>query len=99
MPPYWKGTITGIRVIEWAKVLGAPPIKIASLQFLEKSEKPGDDSVRFIEVSLPEGDDGAAYKVGQTVEMPVRITAKDKKVYYRAESAPAQTSAPRAAKA
>ncbi|AXK79521.1 hypothetical protein DW352_02700 [Pseudolabrys taiwanensis] len=75
---------------------GGPLTKIASLQFLERSEKQGDDSVRFFEIGLPEGDDGSAYKVGQAVEMPVRITARDKKIYYRAESAPVANAAPRA---
>lgn len=97
MPPYWEGAITGIRVIEWAKTPGAALTRIASLQFLEKSDKPGDDSVKFVEVSLPDGDDGSAYKVGQTVKLPIRITAKDRKIYYRAESGPVTNASPRPA--
>lgn len=99
MPVYIEGTPVGIRKGEWAKQPGATPTPYAVLQFAEKSEKPGDDSIKFIEVSLPEGDDGSTYKVGQTVKLPVRITAKDRKIYYRAEAqaeTAAQPAGPRA---
>jgi len=98
MPILLEGVIAGVRSGEYVRTPGQPATKYAALQFVEKSEKQGDESVKFIEVSLPDGDDGSAYKVGQSVKLPVRVTAKDKKIYYRAESAPAQTSAPRAAK-
>jgi hypothetical protein len=86
MAVFFEGSIAGIRKGEWAKQPGATPTKYASLQFAEKSDRPDDESIRFIEVSLPDGDDGSAYKVGQTVKLQVRVTARDKKIYYRAES-------------
>jgi hypothetical protein len=81
MPVIFEGPITGIRKGEWARTPGAAPVKYAVLQFTEKAE---DDAIKFIEVNLPDGDDGSTYKVGQTVKLPVRVTAKDKKIYFRA---------------
>jgi hypothetical protein len=75
MPIIVKGEIAGVRSGEFDKK------KYAVLQFSEDVE---DGSVRFFEVNLPDDADFSAYKRGQTVELPVRISAKDKKIYYRA---------------
>lgn len=99
MPVFFEGAIAGIRKGEWTRQPGAAPTKYAVLQFMEKSDRPDDDAMKFIEVNLPDGDDGAAYKVGQSVKLPVRVTAKDKKIYYRAESGPAPATPRATAKA
>jgi hypothetical protein len=103
-PLFFEGTTIGRRTGEWVKTPGAPPTKYGALQILEKSERPGDESVKFIEINLPDGDDGSAYKVGQTVRLRVKVTAKDKKIYYRVEedangAAPAGTPLRAGAKA
>ena len=87
MPFIYRGEVTGIRTGEYGNK------KYAVLQCLEKVE---DGSVKFIEVNLPDGTDPAAYKGGQSVELPIRISAKDKKIYYRALT-PAAASAVRPA--
>lgn len=92
----YENVIAGIRKGEWSKTPGAPPVKYAALQFTEKSDKPGDEAMKFIEVNLPDGDDGSSYKVGQMVRLQVRVSAKDKKIYYRAEGSAAPTTPPRA---
>jgi hypothetical protein len=52
----------------------------AVLQFMERSEK----GLKLIEINLPDGADHSAFKEGAVVEVPVRVTARDGKVYYRA---------------
>jgi hypothetical protein len=83
----YRGEVTGIRTGEYDNK------KYAVLQFVEKAE---DGSVKFIEVNLPDGTDPATYKNGQAVELPIRISAKDKKIYYRAIG-PGSSPAPRPA--
>lgn len=75
MPVLFRGEISGIRTGEFDKK------KYAVLQFAEKAE---DDAMRFIEVNLPDDTDSSIFKVGQQVEFAMRISAKDKKIYYRA---------------
>lgn len=75
MPAFFRGEITGIRTGEYDRK------KYAVLQFLEKVD---DGSVRFVEVNLPDDTDPAIYKVGQQVDLPIRVSAKDKKIYFRA---------------
>lgn len=87
MPAFYRGEITGIRTGEYDKK------KYAVLQFVEKVD---DSSVRFVEVNLPDDTDPALYRIGQSVDLPVRISAKDKKIYFRAIG-PSATPGPRAA--
>lgn len=90
MPTFFRGEITGIRTGEFDNK------KYAVLQFLEKVD---DGSVRFVEVNLPDGTDPAIYKAGQTVDLPIRVSAKDKKIYYRVISPTVQGPTRPAAKA
>jgi hypothetical protein len=80
---YIRGEVTGKRTGQYE---GKP---YAALQFLDRLE---DGSVRFIEVNLPDGADHTVYRVGQSVDLRVLVSARDKKIYYRAvgtASAPA----------
>lgn len=62
----------------------------AVLQFVERRE---DGAIRLVEVNLPDGADHTTYEQGKDVELPVTVSAKDNKVYFRAQidaSAPAR---------
>jgi hypothetical protein len=89
MPILFRGVIAGVRKGEFQNK------KYLVLQF---SEDTAEDAIAHTEVNMPDGTDPAAFKKGQSVELPLRISAKDKKIYYRAldTGTPAPT-APRAA--
>lgn len=95
---YVEGTVFGIRRGEWRREGDKEPTKYAALQFAVQSDRPNDDAAKWLEVSLPDGDDGMAYKKGQSVKIPVRVTARDRQIFYRAEPG-YQTSARPATKA
>ncbi|MGD9766609.1 MAG: hypothetical protein AB7U62_03115 [Pseudolabrys sp.] len=81
MPVYFRGEVTGVRTGEYDRK------RYVVLQFMEKAE---DNSVKFLEVNMPDDADPAHYRVGQAIELPIRISAKDKKIYYRALSSGTQ---------
>jgi hypothetical protein len=56
----------------------------AVLQFVERRD---DGAIRLVEVNLPDGADHSAYEQGKEVELPVTVSAKDNKVYFRAVEA------------
>lgn len=85
MPIYVEGTVFGIRRGEWKREGDKEPTRYASLQFAEQSDRPNDDAAKWLEVSLPDGDDGTAYKKGQSVKVAVRVTARERQIFYRAE--------------
>jgi hypothetical protein len=53
----------------------------AVLQFIERDER---GSIKLVEINLPDGADHGPFKTGQQVSVPVRVSAKGGKIYYRA---------------
>ncbi len=91
MPLFFEGRIAGLRKSEWLKPGERYPTKLTRLQF---SEKLDDEALKFIEISLPDGDDGSAHRVGQEVKLQVRATAKDKTIYLRVENPAPRSDGP-----
>lgn len=67
----------------------------AVLQFIERMD---NGSIKLIEINLPEHMDHSPYVEGKEVEVPVTVSAREGKVYYRATAGATVYSPPASGK-